>query len=143
MIFTYYRFWSWEECIVAWCAKSEIHYGTYSSSFWCIEVITFLPFLQWLYKCVLCVHCLKRLNNDYFCRNGSNINGYFTWSFIDVYELLTGYETSYGLFYVDLDDPDRKRYPRLSAKWYSNFLKGKASTSLDFDPTTEELLFYS
>ncbi|KGN59489.2 hypothetical protein Csa_002346 [Cucumis sativus] len=76
-------------------------------------------------------------------RNGSNISGYFTWSFIDVYELLTGYETSYGLFYVDLDDPDRKRYPKLSAKWYSNFLKGKASTSLDFDPTTEELLFYS
>ncbi|TYK25444.1 hydroxyisourate hydrolase-like [Cucumis melo var. makuwa] len=75
-------------------------------------------------------------------RNGSNINGYFTWSFIDVFELLTGYKTSYGLFYVDLDDPNRKRYSKLSAKWYSNFLKGKASTNLDSDAATK-LLFYS
>ncbi|XP_038905760.1 beta-glucosidase 11-like isoform X3 [Benincasa hispida] len=63
-------------------------------------------------------------------RNGSNVKGYFTWSFLDVYELLSGYSTGYGLIYVDLDDPDLKRYPKLSAKWYSNFLKGKAA-SLD------------
>ncbi|KAA0043687.1 hydroxyisourate hydrolase-like [Cucumis melo var. makuwa] len=75
-------------------------------------------------------------------RNGSNINGYFTWSFIDVFELLTGYKTNYGLFYVDMNDPNRKRYPKFSGKWYSSFLKGKASTSLDFDAAIE-LLFYS
>uniref|UniRef100_A0A0A0KT48 Beta-glucosidase n=2 Tax=Cucumis sativus TaxID=3659 RepID=A0A0A0KT48_CUCSA len=58
-------------------------------------------------------------------RNGSNIKGYFTWSFLDLFELLDGYYSSYGLFYVDLDDPDLKRYPKLSAQWYSNFLKRK------------------
>ncbi|RVW54524.1 Beta-glucosidase 11 [Vitis vinifera] len=48
-------------------------------------------------------------------RNGSNAKGYFIWSFLDVLELLDGYESSYGLYYVDLDDPDLKRYPKLSA----------------------------
>lgn len=76
------------------------------------------------------------LHIESFCRNGSNINGYFTWSFLDVFELLSGYKSSYGLFYVDLDDPDRKRYPKLSAKWFSNFLQVKA-TSLHLDGVME------
>uniref|UniRef100_A0A9I9DHC1 Beta-glucosidase 11-like n=1 Tax=Cucumis melo TaxID=3656 RepID=A0A9I9DHC1_CUCME len=62
-------------------------------------------------------------------RNGSNVKGYFTWSFLDLFELLDGYHSSYGLFYVDLDDPNLKRYPKLSAKWYSNFLKRKTTIS--------------
>jgi len=61
-------------------------------------------------------------------RNGSNARGYFYWSFMDLLELLGGYETSYGLYSVDLKD--LKRQPKLSAHWYSNFLKGK-SRSLD------------
>ncbi|KAL7259667.1 hypothetical protein ACSBR1_005536 [Camellia fascicularis] len=60
-------------------------------------------------------------------RNGSNARGYFTWSFLDVYELLGGYGSCFGLYYVDLDDKDLKRYPKLSAHWYSNFLKGRSS----------------
>ncbi|XVF04936.1 hypothetical protein REPUB_Repub05bG0127600 [Reevesia pubescens] len=60
-------------------------------------------------------------------RNGSDTKGYFTWSFIDVFELLDGYESSFGLYYVDLDDPDLTRYPKLSANWYSQFLKGKST----------------
>ncbi|XP_062145524.1 beta-glucosidase 11 isoform X1 [Alnus glutinosa] len=62
-------------------------------------------------------------------RNGSNTRGYFTWAFLDVFELLDGYDSSYGLYYVDLDDPDLKRYPKLSAKWYSQFLKGRSINS--------------
>lgn len=46
------------------------------------------------------------------------------WSFLDVFELLDGYKAGYGLYYVDLDDPELKRYPKLSAHWYSRFLKG-------------------
>ncbi|XP_056169108.1 beta-glucosidase 11-like isoform X2 [Syzygium oleosum] len=57
-------------------------------------------------------------------RNGSNAKGYFTWSFLDVFELLDGFRTGYGLYYVDLDDPELRRYPKLSAEWYSRFLKG-------------------
>ncbi|XP_056170817.1 beta-glucosidase 11 isoform X2 [Syzygium oleosum] len=59
-------------------------------------------------------------------RNGSNTIGYFTWSFLDVLELLDGYESSFGHYYVDLDDPELKRYPKLSANWYARFLRGKS-----------------
>ncbi|KAK7277737.1 hypothetical protein RJT34_22752 [Clitoria ternatea] len=62
-------------------------------------------------------------------RNGSNIKGYFAWSFLDLFELLNGYRSSFGLYYVDRDDPELKRYPKLSAKWYKQFLKGRRSTS--------------
>ncbi|KAG8389485.1 hypothetical protein BUALT_Bualt02G0234300 [Buddleja alternifolia] len=60
-------------------------------------------------------------------RNGSNTKGYFVWTFLDCLELLSGYEKSFGLYYVDLDDEELKRYQKLSARWYSNFLKGKSS----------------
>uniref|UniRef100_A0A2P2JV87 Beta-glucosidase 11 isoform X1 n=3 Tax=Rhizophora mucronata TaxID=61149 RepID=A0A2P2JV87_RHIMU len=63
-------------------------------------------------------------------RNGSNVRGYFVWSLLDVLELLDGYETGFGLYFVDLDDPDLRRYPKLSANWYSLFLKGN-EVSLD------------
>ncbi|KAJ7950624.1 Beta-glucosidase [Quillaja saponaria] len=63
-------------------------------------------------------------------RNGSNVRGYFVWSFLDALELFDGYESSYGLYYVDhLDDSDLKRKPKLSAHWYSNFLKRKSMSS--------------
>jgi beta-glucosidase len=64
-----------------------------------------------------------------FFRNGSNIKGYFVWSFIDAFELLDGYKSIYGLYYVDRNDPELRRYPKLSAKWYSQFLKGTATRS--------------
>ena len=69
-------------------------------------------------------------------RNGSNTRGYFVWAFLDVFELLDGYGSSYGINYVDLDDPDLKRYPKLSAKWYSKFLKGR---SINLDDVVIEL----
>ncbi|KAL5701270.1 hypothetical protein ACHQM5_026624 [Ranunculus cassubicifolius] len=56
-------------------------------------------------------------------RNGSNARGYFVWSFLDVFEFLSGYTTRYGIVHVDLEDKDLKRQPKLSAQWYSNFLK--------------------
>ncbi|XP_027189896.1 hydroxyisourate hydrolase-like isoform X3 [Cicer arietinum] len=65
-------------------------------------------------------------------RNGSNVKGYFAWSFMDVFELLDGYRSSYGLYYVDHNDPELKRYPKLSAKWYKRFLMG---IELDNDPS--------
>ncbi|KAK4763073.1 hypothetical protein SAY86_008841 [Trapa natans] len=59
-------------------------------------------------------------------RNGSDVRGYFVWSFLDVFELLDGYEAGFGLYYVDLDDPSRRRYRKRSARWYSAFLRGGA-----------------
>ncbi|XP_057852628.1 beta-glucosidase 22 isoform X3 [Cryptomeria japonica] len=63
-------------------------------------------------------------------RNGSNAQGYFVWSFVDLFEFLYGYEFRYGLFFVDFKDEKLKRYPTLSARWYTEFLKG--SKHIDF-----------
>jgi hypothetical protein len=65
-------------------------------------------------------------------RNGSNTKGYFQWSFLDVFEMLDGYKSGFGLYYVDLDDPDLKRQPKLSAHWYKHFLKGEHVSSHGF-----------
>ncbi|XP_057483861.1 beta-glucosidase 11-like isoform X1 [Actinidia eriantha] len=76
-------------------------------------------------------------------RNGSNARGYFYWSFMDLFELLSGYDMSFGLYYIDLNDKDLKRYPKLSAHWYSNFLKGNTSSSngaIEVEKTTLSLL---
>ncbi|XAR61333.1 hypothetical protein NMG60_11035009 [Bertholletia excelsa] len=66
------------------------------------------------------------------------MRGYFMWSFLDVFEIIDGYNSGFGLYYVDLDDKYLKRYPKLSAHWYSNFLKGKNS-SLDPFVETEKI----
>ncbi|KAK1281370.1 Beta-glucosidase 22 [Acorus gramineus] len=58
-------------------------------------------------------------------RYGSNIRGYFVWSFVDVFEYLYGYQWVLGLYHVNFEDKDLKRTPKLSAHWYSNFLKGR------------------
>ncbi|XLS61499.1 hypothetical protein HN51_015727 [Arachis hypogaea] len=52
-------------------------------------------------------------------RNGHDIRGYFVWPFIDVFELLSGYEFTYGLYYINLKDPTLRRQPKLSFVWYS------------------------
>jgi len=69
----------------------------------------------------------------WFCchidRNGLNIRGYFVWAFLDVFELLGGYEASYGLYYIDLEDPTLRRQPKLSSVWYSNFLNNRTIDS--------------
>ncbi|CAL5210694.1 unnamed protein product [Lathyrus oleraceus] len=62
-------------------------------------------------------------------RNGLNIRGYFVWAFLDVFELLYGYEKSFGLYYIDLKDPTLRRQPKLSSVWYSNFLNNRTMDS--------------
>jgi len=53
---------------------------------------------------------------------------------MDAFELVGGYGMSYGLYYIDMNDPNLRRQPKLSAEWYSNFLKGKP---MDSKITTE------
>ncbi|CAL5210697.1 unnamed protein product [Lathyrus oleraceus] len=62
-------------------------------------------------------------------RNGLNIRGCFVWSFLDVFELLYGYEKSYGLYFIDMKDPTLRRQPKLSSVWYSNFLNNRIMDS--------------
>ncbi|XP_042517816.1 beta-glucosidase 11-like [Macadamia integrifolia] len=66
-------------------------------------------------------------------RNGSDTRGYFVWSFMDVFELFDGLKTSFGLYYVDFNDPDLKRHAKFSAHWYYNFLKGRRKNQYLWD----------
>ncbi|KAL6903511.1 hypothetical protein ACP4OV_004324 [Aristida adscensionis] len=55
-------------------------------------------------------------------RNGADVRGYFVWSLLDDFEWSSGYTLRFGLYHVDYKT--LKRTPKLSAKWYRNFLKG-------------------
>jgi beta-glucosidase len=57
-------------------------------------------------------------------RNGSDVRGYFVWSFLDVFEILFAYRFRFGLYGVDFADEQRTRYARSSARWYASFLRG-------------------
>ncbi|KAM3352170.1 hypothetical protein ACQJBY_023809 [Aegilops geniculata] len=63
-------------------------------------------------------------------RNGANVGGYFAWAFMDLFELLAGYQSRYGLYRVDFTDERRPRQARLSARWYSGFLKHNGTSAL-------------
>ncbi|RYR42616.1 hypothetical protein S245_026517 [Arachis hypogaea] len=52
----------------------------------------------------------------------ANVRGYFAWSLLDNFEWSAGYTVSFGLNYVDYKN-GQKRYNKLSAKWFKNFLK--------------------
>ena len=53
--------------------------------------------------------------------SGVDVGGYFAWSLMDNFEWASGYSKRFGLIYVDYET--QKRYPKDSAKWYSNFIK--------------------
>jgi beta-glucosidase len=42
---------------------------------------------------------------------------------MDLFEFLSGYETTFGLFSVDFNSEEKTRTPKLSAHWYSHFIK--------------------
>ncbi|XP_020528277.1 beta-glucosidase 12-like [Amborella trichopoda] len=56
-------------------------------------------------------------------QKGVNVNGYFPWTLMDDYEWYLGFSVRFGLVFVDYKT--LKRYPKLSAYWYKNFLKGR------------------
>ncbi|GAV82981.1 Glyco_hydro_1 domain-containing protein [Cephalotus follicularis] len=58
-------------------------------------------------------------------KNGANVQGYFVWSLMDNFEWTDGYSVTFGLFYVDRQTLDR--IPKLSARWYKNFLTNNTS----------------
>uniref|UniRef100_A0A0D9WFP9 4-hydroxy-7-methoxy-3-oxo-3,4-dihydro-2H-1,4-benzoxazin-2-yl glucosidebeta-D-glucosidase n=1 Tax=Leersia perrieri TaxID=77586 RepID=A0A0D9WFP9_9ORYZ len=61
-------------------------------------------------------------------RNGANVKGYSMWSFVDLYEIFGGYSMwHFGLVAVDFNSEERRRQPRRSARWYSDFLKNNSA----------------
>ncbi|KAF0894419.1 hypothetical protein E2562_038955 [Oryza meyeriana var. granulata] len=59
-------------------------------------------------------------------RKGANVGGYFVWSFVDNFEWSFGYTIKFGLYHVDFDT--QERIPKMSAKWYRDFLTGSSPT---------------
>ncbi|GMJ07111.1 beta glucosidase 13 [Hibiscus trionum] len=55
-------------------------------------------------------------------KDGVNVKGYFAWSLLDNFEWGDGYTVRFGLNFVDFKD-GLKKYPKLSANWFQNFLK--------------------
>ncbi|XP_068664844.1 beta-glucosidase 42 [Aristolochia californica] len=55
-------------------------------------------------------------------RDGTNIKGYFAWSFLDNFEWSQGYTKRFGIVFVDYKN-GLTRHPKSSALWFSRFLK--------------------
>ncbi|XP_021303927.1 beta-glucosidase 20 isoform X2 [Sorghum bicolor] len=64
-------------------------------------------------------------------RDGADVKGYSVWSLLDLYEMFGGYKAHFGLISVDFNDLRRQRQPRLSAYWYSDFLKNNVAIQVD------------
>ncbi|KAK8464416.1 hypothetical protein PHAVU_011G202500 [Phaseolus vulgaris] len=58
--------------------------------------------------------------------NGVNVKGYFAWSLTDSFGWSLGYTSRFGIIFVDYHN--LKRYPKLSAIWFRDFLQGKIDT---------------
>ncbi|KAK7261594.1 hypothetical protein RIF29_27908 [Crotalaria pallida] len=53
--------------------------------------------------------------------DGVNVKGYFAWSLLDDFEWNSGYTVRFGINFVDFKTG--KRYQKISAEWFKNFLK--------------------
>ena len=53
---------------------------------------------------------------------GADIRGYFVWSLLDNFEWGAGYNSRFGLVYVD--PVTQKRTPKASAHWYAALIRG-------------------
>ncbi|BBG96242.1 beta glucosidase 13 [Prunus dulcis] len=61
-------------------------------------------------------------------KDGVNVKGFFAWSLFDNFEWANGYTVRFGIYFVDYKNGN-KRYPKQSAHWFKNFLKGNSHSS--------------
>ncbi|KAA8549581.1 hypothetical protein F0562_001401 [Nyssa sinensis] len=55
-------------------------------------------------------------------KDGVDVRGYFAWALLDNFEWNSGFTVRFGINYVDFEN-GYKRYPKLSAEWFKQFLK--------------------
>ena len=55
--------------------------------------------------------------------DGITVKGYYAWSLMDNFEWAMGYTEKFGLHRVDMSDPERRRTPKESARFYSRLVK--------------------
>ncbi|PIN18501.1 Raucaffricine beta-glucosidase [Handroanthus impetiginosus] len=53
-----------------------------------------------------------------------DVRGYFIWSWCDNFEWVEGYKVRFGITYIDFMN-NQTRYPKESAVWFAQFLKGR------------------
>ncbi|XP_066348367.1 probable inactive beta-glucosidase 14 isoform X2 [Miscanthus floridulus] len=71
-------------------------------------------------------------------RKGADVRGYFVWSLMDTFEWNSGYTVKYGLCHVDFKS--LKRTPKLSAKWYSKFIKGYEQIEMAYEESPKYMV---
>uniref|UniRef100_A0A0K8TW08 Glandular beta-glucosidase n=1 Tax=Phaedon cochleariae TaxID=80249 RepID=A0A0K8TW08_PHACE len=52
-----------------------------------------------------------------------NVSGLNIWSILDNFEWASGYALHFGLYYVDMDDPHRTRYPKMSTEFVNQMTR--------------------
>ncbi|KAK5645955.1 hypothetical protein RI129_004419 [Pyrocoelia pectoralis] len=57
--------------------------------------------------------------------DGVNVTMYTTWSLMDNFEWTAGYTARFGLHHVDFENPDLKRTPKASARYFKELMKTK------------------
>jgi len=55
--------------------------------------------------------------------DGVSVKGYYAWSLLDNFEWAMGYTENFGLHQVDMNDPERARTPKESARYYSKIVE--------------------
>ncbi|GLJ46120.1 hypothetical protein SUGI_0971540 [Cryptomeria japonica] len=86
-----------------------------------------LPFLQMLndtFRVDYIEETLKYLAKA--VRKGADVRGYLVWSLLDNFEWIYGYTSKFGMYHVNYTN-GLQRYPKFSAHWYGEFLKGKST----------------
>ncbi|XP_048237315.1 uncharacterized protein LOC124113782 [Haliotis rufescens] len=65
-----------------------------------------------------------------------DVRGYMAYSLIDSFEWRDGYTASFGLYYVNFNDPNRARLPKSSSMYYRNLIRDNGF----FKPTTPVII---